>query len=511
MPFPYRLLKPNSTLTLSTIAQQRYKICLALTAFVLSAALVDAGPATVPDSTPRLNLASDVCGELADTLEPPRAWIPVGCESRLCCVGCPQQDIDWRVRVSGDTTDSVLLNFENLTPEAARKLRIKGKARWEGRALRVMPGETIVSGFKNDPRATPVVATPRLFAKQESLKRLGEAVNPGADRAVGRMEVNVEQMMGKYPISEARVAYNVRRCASLPNTGDRIVLNNNALNDNAIAIIDARTGNGTCLDDEDFRGVGVVNVGDLQPFDICTSDTSIFSDDNGMYFLSPTIWTDSPTDERIADLPQMFRAPVAVWIAIDESGAQERAEWDMANANFLYNRNNVGIAFDATFTSALQLAEIARPACAAVDRIKASNFYKPDRLNVYYIDNWTTIRFGKTCWNDADNKPVSPGMIFINRWAPTESLAHEFGHAFSLDDLNLLNSSTTQGIAGNNIMWQGNPMRTDFTIGQAFRMNVNVKSMINVNSVRVGWATRDCHDETTNNRCPALRRDVTPK
>ena len=502
---------PDSYLNRFSFPQRKYTILFSFTLFVLSATFAGALAQTIPGSKPRIDFSSGVCVELADVLEPQRVWMPVGCESRLCCPGCPDDTIDWRIRVSGDPLQSVLFQFENLSPGAAHKLRIKGKARWEGGALRVLPGETVVSGFKHDPRATPVVATPRLFSNRESFTKLQHVAARGGDRPLGRMEVFVEQLMGKYAISEARVAYNVTRCQNFPNGGDRLLLNNNVSNDNAIALIDARNGSGNCLDDQPFRGAGIVNLGDLRPFDVCTSDTSVFSDDNGMFFVNPTLWTDSPVDEQVLNLPPMFRAPVAVWVAIDESGAQERAEWDMANANYLYNENKTGIAFDANYTSALQLANIAREGCKNIDRIKASSFYQPGRINVYYIDNWTTLGWGQTCWNNTDNKPTSPGIIFVNRWAPPETLSHEFGHAFSLDDLNLLSTSTTTGIGSNNIMWQGLPMRTNFTIGQAFRINVNNVSMINVNGVRVGWGTRDCHDETATNRCPALKLDVTPK
>lgn len=502
--------------------QRRHTLCLALTAFVLAATLPAALPASVHTSTPRLNFESGVCVDLADTLEPPRSWIPVGCESVLCCPGCPDAAIDWRIRVSGDPLESVLLQFENLPPEAARKLRIKGHARWEGNALRVMPGETIVSGFRNDPRAAPAVATPRLFANKERLRQLREAADreeaatgrqaasPDTGRPLGRMEVFVEQLMGKYAVSEARIAYNVRRCPRLPNTGDRIILNNNRLNDNVIALIDA-PGSVDCVRDEPYRGVVEVNVGDLRPLNICTSETSIFSDENGMFFQSPTIWTDSASDEKIANLPEMFRAPVVVWIVDTDPTTLLRAALDMANANYLYNSNKIGIAFDAIYVSAHNFAD-ANKGCAALSQIKASGFFKPGTLNVYYIDN-PALPLGRACWDDGDNKPVSPGLIFVNQTGNSETLAHEFGHAFSLDDLHLLSPDVTAGIGFDNLMGSSS-IRSNFTIGQAFRMNVNSISMINVNGVRVGWGVRGnppCFDATKTDWCPKLSLDVTPK
>lgn len=514
--------------------QLKHILLLASIAFVLAATLPavlpTALPANGPTSTPRLNFDSGVCGEFADTLEPHRTWIPVGCEALTCCPGCPDVGIDWRIRVSDEPLESVLLQFDNLSPAAARKLRIKGKARWEGSALRVWAGETVLSGFKHDPRATPAVATPRLFGNRESLRRLQQradseaatgtqAARPSGDRSLARMEVSIEQLMGKYSVSEARVAYNVKSCQPQPGAGDRILLNNNALNDNVIALIDARDRNG-CVRDQFYRGVVSVNVGDLQPFDICFSETSIFSDDNGMYYVKPDIWTDSPNDEHPVTLPHMFRAPVAVWIAIDgtaqdRAAAQQRAERDMANANYLYNTHKVGVWFDATYADAADLAEIANRGCNNAARVRVSNFYRPGQLNVYYINSSILSSIGWNCSEDHDlgTPDYDPNIIFVNSSGLPETLAHEFGHAFSLYHPDMFGIT---GIGSNNLMWSGGSAvspRTDFTIGQAFRMNLNSTSMMNANGLRLGWGVRDppCRDEETSELCPHLSTDTSPK
>ncbi|HEX7175578.1 MAG TPA: hypothetical protein VF240_10000 [Pyrinomonadaceae bacterium] len=512
--------------------QRRHSFRVVLIESVLCAVVLCAVLwAVVPASAGRIDFNWSVCVELADILEPERTWIPVGCEATLCCQGCPDAPIDWRIRVSGDPLDSVLLQFENLPPEAARKLVIKGKARWEGNALRVRPGETVVSGFKSDPRAVPAVATPRLFANKERLQRLQEAAEredaaprgqaapaakPGAGRDLGRMEVVVEQLMGKYVVNEARVVYNVRRCRQGGANNDHFLLNNNIGSDNVVAILDARNGNNVCLEDEDYRGVGAIFVGDLRTSEQCTSETAIFSDDNAMWFLTPTLWTSSLSDEKIANLLPILEAPVAVWLADPNPtpGTPERAEWEMATANHYYNSQNAGIAFDATYTDVSANGDAVRligAGCSRVGQIKASSFYRPNQLNVYYVDNGPTQSWrGKTCWQaDPTSASHEPNIIFIDRRSRQETLAHEFGHSFSLDHPD---EDGIMGINMHNLMWSGGSMRTIISLGQAFRMNVNVTSMLNVNGVRTGF-TRDpsCADTTTNPRCPHLALDVTPK
>ncbi len=65
----------------------------------------------------------------------------------------------------------------------------------------------------------------------------------------------------------------------------------------------------------------------------------------------------------------------------------------------------------------------------------------------------------------------------------------------------------------NNIMWTMPPgRRTDFTLGQGFRVNMNVTSTLNVNGVRTGPVRNPpCADATADNLCPKLALDATPK
>jgi len=469
---------------------------IAFIALVIGAVISTAVPASAG-----VNYNSGACVEFADTLEP-IAVIPVGCELWDCCPGCPGNFINWRIRVSGDTLESVVFQFDNLSAEAKRFLKIKGKARWEGNALRVEPGETVVSGFKYDPRALPPVATPRLFANKRILSRLRDEL---AQHAVasrdGQMEVVVEQSMGKYVINEARVHYNVTKCAGPFGNTDHIALANNIGNDDAVVLFDAHPRSGNCIEDVFRRGKEIIFMGDLNP-GACKTEAMIFSDDNAMALITPT-WTDSLFDKEPVTLGKILIAPVAVWFVDNDPGIRNRAWWGISWADYYYNQNNVGIAFSPTYTdistntNAVQLLD----GTCNVNMIKASGFYRPNQLNVYYVNSLSLFARGRNCESD-------PNIIFIARTADEGTLAHEIGHALSLSHPN--DSPAIDGIGMENIMYSGATGRTNLTIGQALRMNLNAKSMLNVNHVRLGFV-RDCDDRTESGICPKLSVDSTPK
>lgn len=110
-----------------------------------------------------------------------------------------------------------------------------------------------------------------------------------------------------------------------------------------------------------------------------------------------------------------------------------------------------------------------------------------------------------------DVHPAQLDEIFISTgMAPNPTtLAHEFGHAFSLDDVNA-SSTTAKSHAGNlqqnNLMWTGSNSRDNATIAQIFRMNTNKLSAVHrLNAPgRISDLPRWCLDYLKNKTCPAL-------
>jgi hypothetical protein len=120
---------------------------------------------------------------------------------------------------------------------------------------------------------------------------------------------------------------------------------------------------------------------------------------------------------------------------------------------------------------------------------------------VYYTAYPTT---GESCEGDRN-------VIFIGTIANIASLAHELGHALSLfgDTETWGHVNGVDGFTDENVMWGGGPATRDlFSLGQAFRFNVDIHSRLNVNGVRTG-ATRDCPAKSATVDCPALGLDWT--
>jgi len=193
---------------------------------------------------------------------------------------------------------------------------------------------------------------------------------------------------------------------------------------------------------------------------------------------------------------------------------QVRAQNDIANANLLYNQNNVGIQFNATYTSFAGNAGAAAtigtgcPTAATVGPLQASAWYTANTLNAYYVNSAFT---GINCGQDRD-------MNFIGTTANLGSLPHEFGHAYGLRPSG--SWGHTNGVAGfgnNNIMWGGGPgTRDHFSVGQAFRLNTDTSSMLNANGDRTG-PTETCPPNVSGVppnvsgvSCPALSLDSLP-
>lgn len=430
--------------------------------------------------------------------------IPVGCEIVDCCPGCPGPPLDWVIRFEGELVEGLALRFEGL-PVDPRQIAGEG-ARWDGERLIVAPDTTVtLRGLPARGDGRPPVALPELLVDRRQLAAYAEPAGgrPGERAAVAmrdaQVDLHVEQRIGRFTVNEHRARLIFFPCGSP--FQDRIDLDNNENADRAVVLVDGRRAGG-CVNDEVRRGEDVIAVGNLLSRGACRAETITFSDGDALQVREDVaLWTDVAADlQEVDQSPNEPGAPLSVWLLRPDAGFT--ALFDVIRAGNLFEGSNCGSDFliDRFEDRAENAAEVAlvpgTSVCSAagIAALTASAIFTPGQLNAYYVDGAFTAF---NCINE-------PNISVVGTLANNQSLAHEFGHAYTLGHTNAIAS-----IPATNVMFGGGAGRTDFTEGQCFRTNVNPTSKLNLNGVRSG-PVRTCPDATTNGACPALDLDVDP-
>ncbi len=438
-------------------------------------------------------------------------WVPVGCEAVDCCPGCPGvlDKLQWRIRVEGAPLEAVGLKFARVPKDIAAGLKPGGAAVGDGEIFTVKNGEGTIDGLPIAVKGRAPVAQISVKVNAAWMQDQAKKGSAGATADAGEADggnVIVEQYLGDIRVNEYKLAYRFPRCPS--GREDRIVLLNNAGGDTASVLMDARRSSG-CVLEEERRGSGTIGLGSVLANAGCRSEVAVFSDDDAMRLVEKVnAWTNSLGDTLNVSLtPDRLMAPVSAWIARPSSLAV--AGGDLDNANFLYNSNNAGIGFASSINdvsanaAAVSIIENS-DGCANLAALKASAFFTPGRLNVYYIDRAFT---GFNC--NADRN-----IQYVGTTANNQTLAHEFGHA-----MGLAHTNGNPDFPVSNVMVGGGSSRTHFSDGQSFRMNAHCGSTLNANGTRAGQPIRRCGETISGNgscpvtldaHCPPLATDVQP-
>lgn len=447
--------------------------------------------------------------EIPELLE--RLPIPVGCEVVDCCPGCPGPEfLDWRILVEGEAFENVALRFDALPAQVLQGLGVEGaELDAEGQIL-LRPGETVISGLPANLDKVPVgFLKPRIDQKLMAEKAQSAAARyekegdqeGGDDPDAGAGSITITQFSGRYIVNTFKFQYVWRLCPQ--RAVDRIKVTNNTSNDSVVAVLDYRNSSG-CRNDQIYRTASETGLGtNALTNGACNTDVSVFSDDNAMSFEpNVTTWSNAQGDLHTVNLQPILQVPVSVWLAAP--GSLATATNDMANANLLYNQNNVGVQFVPTYNNvsgnAAAVATIGT-GCGSAAGVLGSAFFTANTLNAYYVNSAFT---GVNCG-------ANRNLNYLGTTANLGSLPHEFGHAYGLRPS--ASNGHTNGVPGfgnNNIMWGGGPgTRNLFTAGQAFRINTDTTSMLNANGDRTG-PTRTCLPNVTSNICPNLALDSNP-
>ena len=274
--------------------------------------------------------------------------------------------------------------------------------------------------------------------------------------------------------------------------------------DSATILVDGNRS--ACVNDEIQRG-DIVKVGNLLPAGICNSETVVFAQENAMRLVSPdATWTQASGDVETINLSPLLTVPLTVWLL---TGIPNDPVVNASRASQIYNQMQVGLQFSVAPTDLhdVRPSTLNEAGCENLGPLEGAYPPLAQQLNVYYVqkvtktDTVSGVPFtyevnGRWCEND-------PNIVLIGSFAE-ETLAHELGHA-----LTLAHSDSALQLTTNLMFSQSNP-RDSLTIGQAFRVNVNDRSAINVNHLRTG-PTRSCPDSTADSLCPSITLDAQPK
>ena len=274
----------------------------------------------------------------------------------------------------------------------------------------------------------------------------------------------------------------------------------------------------TCVNDEPHKivftlpGPQDITVGNMFS-GTCRSEIAVFARDHAMLLLAPrSTWTTRSGDVMAVGAKPRLQVPLVIRILKAPFGDMKlRAAEEIAQASFLYNLNAGGVMF-SPITYIDMTTRAGAPAALNNDCFDMSSFialgFTSGKLNVYYINQLgTTAARGHYCVDDNTNVILIPA-----NFAELDSLAHEIGHAFSLEHTNVIDPMTglSTGLAADNLMLTSVSSRSTITNGQVFRVNTNASSMLNQNHNRSG-STRVCADSDISDSCPALALDLTPK
>jgi hypothetical protein len=303
----------------------------------------------------------------------------------------------------------------------------------------------------------------------------------------------------------------------LPGTGDPVV------------VVRGGVGPTNCVYDRLKKGRGSLAVGQLVPSTGClASDVILFAQGLAMS-TTPQAWTTGDDPVQLAPPPSRVRVEYHMVLVAPGSLAALQAGQDTLRAISLFNRNRVGITLRTD--TVIQSRELKRGDSATIgDRCDAAalanlakadpRIYDPNRLNVYFVPGTPKGWRGWNCYTVG-----FPNVIYISIAGDSPAtLAHEFGHALGLQDplghetghTGVLTTAKIKGFVYQNIMWTGlydqeAAVQGHFSIGQAYRMNMDKSSWVIKKGLVPGRAGLTCHPNVPEDSipCPFLALDTT--
>jgi hypothetical protein len=264
---------------------------------------------------------------------------------------------------------------------------------------------------------------------------------------------------------------------------DSLQIQNNHDGDVPIVMLDYRAPSG-CVNDKVLPAPGdKANFGEaigngLAAHETCNSEVAVFSKNNAMALAAGVDWTErSYFPVKLLDVVTMR---VAVWIVNDKLPAAAPGN-ELSNANMVFNKNKVGVQFRlrpdeikniSNVSGAVTAIGSGCPSREGLVKLQRNGWYRSGQLNVYYVKTMDSDEAGANC-------AIDRNIIYLSAKANLATLSHEIGHAYGLNPNG--HTDGMQGFNNSNLMRSGGPLRDHFSLGQAFRMNVNNGSRLTEN------------------------------
>lgn len=262
-----------------------------------------------------------------------------------------------------------------------------------------------------------------------------------------------------------------------------------------VAFIDGRLEDG-CVHDLIVRGRGMLTLGNLLAPQGCHSELTIFQVDRGMYNTKlQKDWSDDVGERISVSLTKPLESVDVVVRMTDEMNERDeaRAINDLARANHIFNTMRCGIRFHLV---------------GKIERVKATNVKtcqsayevneqigaKTGVVNIYYTPKMDPLP-GKYLPPRGAFCKDSAATVLVTRDGDNEVLAHELGHALSLD----------HGGSTHNVMNDGTILRRSLAEGQCFRCNTDTNSFLNWRG-RQRDPRQSCTVASSNSNCPPYDR-----
>jgi hypothetical protein len=171
-----------------------------------------------------------------------------------------------------------------------------------------------------------------------------------------------------------------------------------------------------------------------------------------------------------------LRIEVAIWV-LPSDFSDQFIENKIDEADYAFGMGRTGLQLQPAIVHITNTAKIAviDQGCANYAAIRGDpTIYNANMINVYVSPLWPGVLNGLTC--TAQN---AREIIFLRPWAPSGALAHEIGHALSLEHANAMGE--------HNLMYQVPQIEIrSVSIGQAYRMQIETRSWLNRGGVSTG-------------------------